>query len=87
MADYHKIQKLKGTDNYKPWEVAIRACLITNGVFKVIKPKYKPPANPNLPTTKGGVKLPILEADEDKWEKHEDIEERALAAIHITTSP
>ncbi len=87
MADYHKIQKLKGTDNYKPWEVAMRACLITNGVFKVIKPEYKPPANPNLPTTEGGAKLPILEADEDKWEKHEDMEERALAAIHITTSP
>jgi len=55
-------------------------------VFKVIRPEYKPPTNPDLPTT-GGVKLPIKEVDKDKWEKHINLEERVLAAIHITISP
>ncbi len=87
MANYYKIQKLKGTNNYKLQEVVIRVYLITNSVFKVIKPEYKPLANPNLPTTEGGVKLPILEADKDKWEKYKDIKERVLAAIYITISP
>ncbi len=86
MSDYHKIQKLKGTKNYKPQEIAIRVLLVVNGVFKVIRPEYKPLTNPDLPTT-GGAKLPIEEVDEDKWEKHVDLEERALAAIHITISP
>ncbi len=59
---------------------------MVNGVFKVIRPEYKPLTNPDLPTT-GGAKLPIEEVDKDKWEKHVDLEERVLAAIYITTSP
>ncbi len=38
---------------------------MVNGVFKVIRPEYKPLTNLDLPTT-GGVKLPIKEVDKDK---------------------
>jgi len=59
---------------------------VVNGVFRVIRPEYKPLTNPNSPTT-GGVKLPIEEVDKDKWEKYINLEERVLAAIYITISP
>ncbi len=38
---------------------------MVNGIFKVIRPEYKPLTNLNLPTTRG-VKLPIKEVDKDK---------------------
>lgn len=89
MADYHKIPKLKGTNNYKQWEVSIRASLVVNGVFKVIKDEHITPTNPTLSTTPTGegVKLSDAEKEQDKWDKHTEMEDKALAAIHITCTP
>ena len=83
MSDYHKIQKLKGTKNYKLQEIVIRVLLVVNSVFKVIRPEYKPLTNSNLPTTRG-VKLPIKEVDKDKQEKYINLEERVLTTIYLT---
>ncbi len=86
MTDYQKIPKLKGTDNYKQWEVAIRSSLIINGVFKVIKPEYRAPKYPT-PIDSSGVQLEVNEKDQDKWDKHTEMEDKVIAAIHITYTP
>lgn len=93
--DYQRIQKLKGSDNYNDWEVALRSALIVNKLYKVVKPDYIPPVNPStLPntgkatatdsasTTEGGVKLPTQE----EYDDYLDTNEQALAAIHLTMS-
>ena len=47
MAEFHKIQKLKGAENYKPWEVAVRSALIINKLWAVTKETYQPPESPD----------------------------------------
>ena len=42
-ADYQKVTKLKGSDNYLQWEVSLRTALVINDVYDVVKEDFTPP--------------------------------------------
>lgn len=86
MVDYHKIPKLKGTDNYKVWEKSLRSSLLIADLWDVIDTEYNiPPDTYTSKTPSPNTTLPIV-TYEHTYKEYTKVNAKALAAIHITCS-
>ena len=90
MSDFKNVPKLKGKENYKQWEVAARSTLLLNKTWQVVKPGYVAP--PETVTEEKTV-ITKINGEEKKvtyihtYNEFDDLNERALAGIHLTILP
>ena len=85
MSEYRRVPKLNGAENYHRWEVLLRSTLVVNHCFRVVKPDYVPPCNPDA---KANTTVPAAPTNtRDSYQDYLRWENEALGAIRRTCKP